>query len=239
MIKIAIIGYGKMGKEIESLAKDFDYRVACIIDRDDNLKDAIEKNKPDVAIEFTNANAVIDNIKTCLNMHLPIVSGTTGWDNGLEDIKKYTAQKNGNVLWGSNFSLGVNIWFDFIDYLTGEMKNFKNYKVRLEEIHHIHKLDKPSGTAIQAAQLVMKHYNFKNWSLEDKEDHLNITSIRQGEEVGTHSVIFSSPYDQITLEHKNFSRKSLAIGALTAAKWIISHKGFYFFHDVYKEVFNS
>lgn len=238
MIKIAIIGYGKMGQEIESLAKDFNNQIVCIIDQNDNLIDEIKKHKPDVAIEFTNANAVVNNIKTCVDMHLPVVSGTTGWDNELEDIKKYTLQNNGNVLWGSNFNLGVNLWFDFVDYISEKMKTYEDYQVRLEEVHHIHKIDKPSGTAIQAAQIVMKHYNFKNWSLDNKEDYLNITSIRQGEEVGTHSVIFSSLYDQITLEHKNFSRKALAIGALAAAKWIIDHPGFYIFHDVYQEIFN-
>ncbi|HOC40272.1 MAG TPA: 4-hydroxy-tetrahydrodipicolinate reductase, partial [Bacteroidales bacterium] len=234
MIKIAIIGYGKMGKEIESTAQDFNYQIVSIIDQNNNLIDEIKKHKPDVAIEFTNANAVVNNIKTCVDLHLPVVSGTTGWDNEIEEIKKYTLQNNGNVLWGSNFNLGVNLWFDFVDYISEKMKTYEDYKVRLEEIHHIHKLDKPSGTAIQAAQIVMKHYNFKNWSLDDKKDYLNITSIRQGEEVGTHSVIFTSLFDQITIEHKNFSRKALAIGALTAAKWIINHPGFYIFHDVYQ-----
>lgn len=239
MIKIAIIGYGKMGKEIESTAQDFNYQIISIIDQNNNLIDEIKKHKPDVAIEFTNANAVVNNIKTCVDMRIPVVSGTTGWDNELEEIKEYTLQNNGSVLWGSNFNLGVNLWFDFVDYISEKMKTYEDYKVRLEEIHHIHKLDKPSGTAIQAAQIVMKHYNFKNWSLDDKEeDYLNIKSIRQGEEVGTHSVIFTSLFDQITIEHKNFSRKTLAIGALTAANWIIDHPGFYIFHDVYQDVFN-
>jgi len=196
MIKIAIIGYGKMGKEIESTAQDFNYQIVSIIDQNNNLIDEIKKHKPDVAIEFTNANAVVNNIKACVDLHLPVVSGTTGWDNEIEEIKKYTLQNNGNVLWGSNFNLGVNLWFDFVDYISEKMKTYQDYKVRLEEIHHIHKLDKPSGTAIQAAQIIMKHYNFKNWSLDDKKDYLNITSIRKGEEVGTHSVIFTSLFDQ-------------------------------------------
>jgi len=240
MIKLAIIGYGKMGKEIENCAKDLDFSIACIIDKDNNLRNDIIRYKPNVAIEFTNADAVVNNIKTCVDMNLPVVSGTTGWDKNIDEVKNYTIRNNGNVLWGSNFNIGVNLWFDFLNELACIMKNYDLYKVELEEIHHIHKLDKPSGTAIQAANILMKQYPiFKNWSLDHTEDTLHINSIRQGEEVGTHRVIFKSPYDQISFEHKSFSRKALAVGALAGAKWIIDNAGFFIFHDVYQSVFEK
>lgn len=234
-MKIVLIGYGKMGKEIEQVALSMKHEVVLKIDventsslNSDNLK------KADVAIDFTQPSSAIDNISKCFDSGIPVVVGTTGWYDRLEEVKELCRMKNGSMLYSSNFSIGVNLFFELNRKLIQIMNSHAEYKVSIEEIHHTQKLDKPSGTAITLANDIISGSGVKkNWSIdeEDKEGKLFIRSVRKDNVVGTHSVKYESEIDLIEIKHEAFNRKGFAQGAVLAAQWLIGKRGFYEMKD--------
>lgn len=234
-MNIALSGYGKMGKEIEAIALQRGHTIVLKIDKDNRATLTKEQlQKADVVIEFSTPHTVLDNITACLDANVPVVVGTTGWHNDLENIKKQTSEKNGTLFYASNFSLGVNLFFKVNKYLAGLMNKYPDYNVSMEEIHHIHKLDKPSGTAISIAeQIIEKIDRKKNWSIDsNNENTLFITDIREGEVPGTHSVKYHSAVDDIEIMHKAHNRKGFALGAVVAAEFLKDKKGVYTMEDI-------
>ncbi len=227
-MNIAIIGYGKMGQEIARIAAGRGHTTVLIIDLE-NSSDLNRENlkKVDVAIEFSSPAAAYNNILTCLRSDTPVVSGTTGWLDKWDEVVKVCNENKGGLFYASNYSIGVNIMFAVNSYLAAIMSKFPEYDVSLEEIHHIHKLDAPSGTAITLAkQLTDKIAAKIKWSLEkgDKEK-IFIDAKREGEVPGFHKVIFDSEIDTITLSHNAKSRKGFATGAVLAAEYIKGKQG--------------
>lgn len=234
-MNIALFGYGKMGREIEAIALQRGHTIVLKIDKDnrDAITDA-ELKKADVAIEFSTPHTVLANIRFCLEAGVPVVVGTTGWNEELENIKKETLAKNGSLFHASNFSLGVNLFFKLNTYLAGLMNKYADYEVSMEEIHHIHKLDKPSGTAITLAEQAIAKIDRKTkWSIDKKEqDTLFIQDIREGEVPGTHIMKYSSAIDDIEIMHKAHSRKGFALGAVVAAEFLKNKTGVYTMQDI-------
>lgn len=226
-MKIALIGYGKMGKTIEQIAKDRGHEIVSIIDID-NLQDFESEafKSADVAIEFTRPDVALGNVRKCFAARVPVVVGTTGWN--LNDVKE-ELEANGNTLfWASNFSLGVNIFAAVNRYLAKIMNGFPEYNVEMEEVHHIHKLDAPSGTAITLAEDILKNLDRKQaWTkeAEDSASDLAIKSIREGEVPGIHTITYDSPVDSITITHDAKSRAGFALGAVVAAEFTAGKKG--------------
>ncbi len=234
-MKIVLFGYGKMGKEIEQIALQRKHEIVLKID--ENNVDKITSNdlkKADVGIEFSTPHSVIKNIHTALEVELPLVIGTTGWYDQLDSIKKICNEKTGALFYASNFSLGVNLFFKVNTYLAELMNKYHDYEVSMEEVHHIHKLDKPSGTAISLAQQILeKIERKKNWSItEKKPDTLFIKDVREGEVPGTHIVRYTSGIDDIEIMHKAHNRKGFALGAVLAAEFLQHKKGVYTMHDL-------
>lgn len=226
-MKIALIGYGKMGKTIEQIAKDRGHEIVSIIDID-NLQDFESEafKSADVAIEFTRPDVALGNVRKCFAARVPVVVGTTGWN--LNDVKE-ELEANGNTLfWASNFSLGVNIFAAVNRYLAKIMNGFPEYNVEMEEVHHIHKLDAPSGTAITLAEDILKNLDRKQaWTkeTENSASDLAIKSIREGEVPGIHTITYDSPVDSITITHDAKSRAGFALGAVVAAEFTARKKG--------------
>ncbi|MBO5799516.1 MAG: 4-hydroxy-tetrahydrodipicolinate reductase [Paludibacteraceae bacterium] len=226
-MKIALIGYGKMGKTIEQIAKDRGHEIVSIIDID-NLQDFESEafKSADVAIEFTRPDVALGNVRKCFAARVPVVVGTTGWN--LNDVKE-ELEANGNTLfWASNFSLGVNIFAAVNRYLAKIMNGFPEYNVEMEEVHHIHKLDAPSGTAITLAEDILKNLDRKQaWTkeAENSASDLAIKSIREGEVPGIHTITYDSPVDSITITHDAKSRAGFALGAVVAAEFTAGKKG--------------
>lgn len=234
-MNIALFGYGKMGKEIERLAIQRKHNIVLTVEEDNyDLLTANDLSKADVAIEFSTPGSVVENITTCLNANLPIVVGTTGWHDQLDKIKKLTKQKKGSLFYATNFSLGVNLFFKLNTYLAEMMNKYEDYEVSMEEIHHIHKLDKPSGTAITLADQIIEKISAKNkWSITDKaKDTLFINDKREGEVPGTHIIKYHSPIDDIEIMHKAHNRKGFALGAIVAAEFLKDKKGVYNMSDL-------
>jgi len=234
-MKIALIGYGKMGKEIEAIALKRNHNIVLKIDKDN--ADTVTENdfkKADVAIEFSTPDTVIENVNKSFNAGLPIVIGTTGWYEKFDEIKKLCAEKNGAMFHATNFSLGVNLFFKVNTYLAELMNKYPEYDVSMEEIHHIHKLDKPSGTAITLAnQVLSKIQRKKNWSINNKaDDILFIKDVREGEVPGTHIIKYHSEVDDIEIMHKAHNRKGFALGAVIAAEFLNGKKGVYSMNDI-------
>lgn len=235
-MKIALIGYGKMGHEIELAALARNHQIVLIIDKD-NLGDLTAENisKADVAIEFSTPNTAFQNIKICLNAGVPIVVGTTGWLDHLEEAKSIAVKSKASLFCASNFSLGVNIYFRVNKILADYINEVKGYSSSITEIHHTQKLDAPSGTAITLAQIVVNSIDeIKGWTLlpEKEEGKIPIESIREGSVPGTHVMNYSSEQDEITFTHKLKSRKGLALGAVLAAEFVIGKKGFLTMDDL-------
>lgn len=241
-MKIALLGYGKMGKAIEAIAIDRGHSVVLKVDKDnaDALTTAALK-QADVAIEFSTPATVIENIKQCFNAGVPLVVGTTGWGDQMEYVASLQKEKNAILFHASNFSLGVNLFFRLNKKLAELMKPYPQYEVAMEEIHHVHKLDSPSGTGITLAKGVLSVLEHKkNWKdHRDKiegavaADELPIVSKRIGEVPGTHSVTYTSPVDKITITHEAFSRQGFAFGAVLAAEWVAGKKsGIYGMDDL-------
>ncbi|MDO5760013.1 MAG: 4-hydroxy-tetrahydrodipicolinate reductase [Bacteroidota bacterium] len=235
-MNILIIGYGKMGKIIEQLAKERNHNIVGIIDKDDNLEQ-VEAEDIDVAIEFTTPNSAFDNIKTCLKKGIPIVVGTTGWYDRLDEVKSLVEKYNGSLIYATNFAIGVYIFRQLNSFLAKKMENFPNYTPSITEIHHIHKLDAPSGTAITLAnELIKENSNISSWQLNEISHpwELKVTSIREGEEFGTHIITYESSEDVIEIKHKAKSRRGLALGAVVGAEFISTKKGIYSLNDMFE-----
>lgn len=229
---IALIGYGKMGKAIEEIAIARGHRIALKISRS-NQNAFTESNlqTADVAIEFTQPESALNNVLTCLSAGLPVVCGTTGWDAGMEKAKEKCIELNGSFLPASNFSIGVNIFFEINQRLAALMDAFPEYNVAIEETHHLEKKDKPSGTAISLAEQVLGNLHRKeHWHLYDGEisdQVLPVFSFREEGVPGTHVVKYQSEIDDIEIKHTAHSRKGFALGAVLAAEFIQNKKGIF------------
>lgn len=235
-MKIALIGYGKMGHEIEAIALDRGHQVVCTIDINEDYKfESPEFKSADVAIEFTSPQSAFNNYKKAFAANVPVVSGTTGWLEHIDEIKKECTDNGKTFFYASNFSLGVNLFFALNKKLAKMMNQFSNYDVRMEETHHIHKLDAPSGTAITLAEGVIENIDSKSkWTLDKAEtnNELVITSFREGEVPGIHTVIYESEVDTIQITHDAKSRKGFALGAVLAAEYTNGKKGFLGMEDM-------
>ena len=226
-MKIALIGYGKMGKAIERLATDRGHKICAIINSGHaNIEDL---KKADVAIEFTQPESAYENIKMCIDLNVPIISGTTGWLDKMDSIKNYCSEKDGTFFYASNYSIGVNLFFKINEMVAKLMSDRSQYLPSIEEIHHVHKKDSPSGTAITLAEGLIKHLkNKKKWveGKQSTEEIIGIESLRQGDVPGTHSIMYESQMDKITLTHTAHTRDSFALGAIMVAEWLPGKKGF-------------
>lgn len=229
-MNIGLFGYGKMGKMIEQIAQERGHTIVAKIEEDTSLVDYAIM---DVAIDFSMPNAAFENISNCIENRVPIISGTTGW---LKDYDKAVAlceEKKGGFIYASNFSLGVNVFFELNAYLARMMKNLKQYQVSMEEIHHTQKLDAPSGTAITLAEDIITHTNYKGWKLDQSAtDEISITSKRIGTVPGTHTIDYTSDVDSIDITHTAHNRNGFALGAVIAAEWIIGKTGVFSMKDV-------
>jgi len=230
-MKIALVGYGKMGRIIDEIATQRNHEIVARLNESPNSENL---NNADVVIEFSNPEVAFNNIKTCLENKIPVICGTTGWLDQKPEIEKIAAENKTSFLYGSNFSLGVNLFFALNEKLADLMKNFPDYNIQLEEIHHIHKKDAPSGTAISLAEGIIKNDNrFEGWKLDETKDkELGIFAIREDEVPGTHSVFYRSEVDEIEIKHTAYSRNGFALGAVIAAEWIQGKTGNFSMKDV-------
>jgi 4-hydroxy-tetrahydrodipicolinate reductase len=229
-MKIAIIGYGAMGKLIKTLAENKNHEIAVVIDEADanlSAEELAEKLKGvDAAIDFSIAEAVRKNVEACLIAGVPLVEGSTGWNGEKEAVKNLVEEKNGAFVFGANFSIGVNLFYKITDYAAELFSKFEDYEAFIEEQHHSRKRDAPSGTALKLKEIVAKNI----------EKDFSVSSTRAGNIPGTHRVGFDGNADQILLEHLARSREGFASGAILAAEWIVGRKGFYEFTDVMDEI---
>jgi len=247
-MKIALLGYGKMGKIIEKMATDRKHEIVLKIDYD-NMHELTAENlqKADVAIEFTTPSSVLANIQHCFAAGVPIVVGTTGWYDALPQVKQQCEDEGSTLLYATNFSIGVNIFFHINKVLAKLMNNYPYYEVQVEEIHHTQKLDSPSGTAITIAEGIIENTDAKkqwvnvliaddNNAVDDniKADELLIESHRIDSVPGTHTVIYDSEVDTIELKHTAHNRSGFALGAVLAAEWLKDKKGFHSVNDMFK-----
>ena len=236
-MRIALLGYGKMGKMIERIAVSRGHQVVLVVDLDNRADCSVEQlRQADVAIEFTTPAVAVDNYKWCMDAGVPVVSGTTGWLDRWEEVVGYCREKGGGFFYASNFSIGVNIFFRLNKYLAKMMDNFRDYKIFIEETHHIHKLDAPSGTAITLAEGIIKNHSaYRSWKLyqgeELGEDVLPVAAKRIGEVPGIHGVTYKSAVDEIEIRHSAFSREGFAQGAVFAAEFLFGKKGVYGMDD--------
>lgn len=229
-MKIALIGTGKMGQIVASIARDRGHEIAISIDESDADTGPIELAKKigscDIAIDFSAASAVLRNVEACAIAGVPLAEGTTGWNSNLDAIKALVTKEDGALVYGANFSIGVNLFYRIIDHATQLFARFPVYEVFIEEQHHSRKKDAPSGTALKLKQLVSEHI----------DSDFSVSSTRAGNIPGTHRVGFDGPADQILLEHIARSREGFAAGALMAAEWIANKKGFFEFNEVMDEI---
>ncbi len=230
-MKIAIVGYGKMGKTIEKLALKEKIEIVCVIDKDTEKGDL---SKADVSINFSIPSAAKETILKSFDCEVPVVCGTTGWLEDYQLIKKRCEEKNTAFIYSSNFSLGVNIFFKINEYLTSLMNKYDSpFEISIEETHHIEKLDSPSGTAISLAnQIIEKSNSFKSWSKNKKANTIKMNSKRKKNKVGIHKISFESDFEKINIQHEAFSRESFAKGSIIAAKWVKNKKGIFNMNDV-------
>ena len=220
-----------MGKIIDEIATQRNHEIVARLNESPTSENL---NNADVVIEFSNPEVAFNNIKTCLENNIPVICGTTGWLDQKPEIEKIAAENNTAFLYGSNFSLGVNLFFALNEKLADLMKNFPEYNVQLEEIHHTHKKDAPSGTAISLAEGIIKNdQRFEGWKLDETKDkELGIFAIREDEVPGTHSVFYKSSVDEIEIKHTAYSRNGFALGAVIAAEWIKGKTGNFSMKDV-------
>jgi len=241
-MKIIIIGYGKMGKEVDKISALRGHEVIMKFTSADQHMLTVENlKKGDIVIEFTQPSSAVSNIKLCFDAGIPVVSGTTGWESSLSEMKEYSIKSNGALLHASNFSIGVNILFAMNEQLSMIMNNQPDYNVSIEETHHTQKLDEPSGTAITLANGIIGNLEKKNsWKLksesfsddEKNSDAIKITSFRRGEVIGTHSVTYESDIDFIQLSHYAKNRSGFAKGAVIAAEWLKDRSGVFTMKDL-------
>lgn len=235
-MNIALIGCGKMGKEIEQIAISRGHTIVLKVDISNaNSYSIDELRKADVAVEFSTPEAVINNIYKCFDANVPAIVGTTGWLDQLEDVKKNCSDKNQTLFYTSNYSIGVNLFFKVNEYLAKLMNNNPDYRVSMEEIHHVHKIDAPSGTAISLANQIIENSTQKQkWvnAISDDKNELEIISKRIDEVPGTHTVTYSSAVDEISITHIAHNRKGFALGAVIAAEWVKDKKGIFGMNDL-------
>ncbi len=229
-MKIALLGYGKMGKVIEKIALERGHEIVLRKDRLDSFEGI---TSADVAIDFSVPTTAVSHISECLNQNIPVISGTTGWLESYPEMVNLCHEKNGSFIYASNFSLGVNIFFELNNYLAKMMKNLSDYKVSIEEIHHTQKLDAPSGTAISLANGIIENTDYVNWTLENPTANQIYIDAKRIENIpGTHSVFYDSKVDQIEIKHTAHSREGFALGSVIAAEWLIGKKGIFTMKDV-------
>ncbi len=237
MLKIGLFGYGKMGRAIETIAREQGATIAWRITRENRA--AVNHDllrQADVIIEFSRPEAALENVLACLAAGVPVVSGTTGWAEQLPEAQDYCRKHQGALLWASNFSVGVNLFFAVNHYLARLMDERTEYAAAVTEIHHVHKLDAPSGTALTLVHdLIEQTSRNAGWALSPtppKPGEIPVTAIREGEVPGTHSVVWTGPTDEIRLEHRAHSRTGFAAGAVLAAQWLFERRGVFTMNDV-------
>jgi 4-hydroxy-tetrahydrodipicolinate reductase len=229
-MKIALLGYGKMGKVIEKIALERGHEIVLRKSSAANFDGLL---KADIAIDFSVPTSAVTHISECLNQNIPVISGTTGWLENYDEMVHLCQAKNGSFIYASNFSLGVNIFFELNNYLAKMMKNLKDYHVSMEEIHHTQKLDAPSGTAISLANGIIENTDYVNWTLENPiENEIYIDAKRIENIPGTHAVFYDSKVDQIEIKHTAHSREGFAFGSVIAAEWLVGKKGVFTMKDV-------
>ena len=231
-MKIALIGYGKMGKEIEKISHERGHEVIFKIDKDSNLKNI---SGADVAINFCTPETALQNIELGLKSSIPVVSGTTGWLSDFNKIQELSKKLDISFLYSSNFSLGVNLFFDLNKKLAEIMKKHDQYDLNIEETHHVQKVDKPSGTAITLAEGIIEKGKYNNWSMDNEKKSIPIESKRIDNVPGTHMVNYSSELDSIEIKHIAKNRTGFALGAVIAAEWIVDKRGVFEMSDVIKD----
>jgi len=229
-MKIALLGYGKMGKTLERLAIKKGH---SIILKTSTAVTSEEILKADIAIEFSTPDSAVSNIKMCLENNIPVISGTTGWLSNYNEMVKLCENCNGSFIYASNFSVGVNLFFNINEYVSKLMNPWKEYLVSMEEIHHTQKLDAPSGTAITLAEGIISNSDKTSWKLENpSEEEIKITAKRIDDVKGTHIINYNSEIDAISLKHEAHSRDGFALGAILAAEWLLNKKGVFTMKDV-------
>lgn len=229
-MKIALLGYGKMGQVIERIALERGHEIVL---KKDEFNTYEGLSNADVAIDFSVPTAAVSNISSCFHANVPVISGTTGWLDHYDEMLALCAAKNGAFISSSNFSLGVNIFFELNEYLAKIMSKFDSYSVEMEEIHHTQKLDAPSGTAISLAKGVIENSSYSNWTLENPEaNQIHIETKRIGTVPGTHTVTYNSSVDAIEIKHTAHNREGFALGAVIAAEWIVGKQGVFTMKDV-------
>lgn len=235
-MNIALIGYGKMGKEIEQIAIARGHKIVLTVDITNAGTYSIEDlKKADAAIEFSTPESAVGNIYKCFDANIPVVVGTTGWLGKLAEVKQKCNEGHQALFYASNYSIGVNLFFQLNKHLAKLMNTYSEYNVSMEEIHHVHKLDSPSGTAISLANQVLDQIKTKDkWVNEqtNKKNELGILSKRLDEVPGTHTVTYGSEVDEISITHIAHSRKGFALGAVIASEWIHGKKGVYGMEDL-------
>ena len=229
-MKIALLGYGKMGQVIERIAQQRGHEIVLKKDENNSYEGL---STADVAIDFSVPTAAVPNISNCFLANVPVISGTTGWLEHYDEMVALCIAKNGAFISSSNFSLGVNIFFEINEYLAKMMAKLDNYSIEMEEIHHTQKLDAPSGTAISLAKGVIENSNYTNWTLDTPtENHIHIEAKRIGTVPGTHTVTYNSAVDSIEIKHTAHNREGFALGAVIAAEWIVGQHGVFTMKDV-------
>ena len=235
-MKIALLGYGKMGQEIHKLAEKRGHEIVLVIDNDDDWEGKVDSLKQaDVAIEFTTPDSAVDNIMHCFEQGVPVVVGTTGWIEDIEKIRNTCIEQGKTMFFSPNFSIGVNLFFDLNRYLASLMSKWENYEISIEETHHIHKLDAQSGTAIVLANdIIRNNENKEKWvkELQENPDEVGIKSFRMEDVPGTHTVRYESEMDSIQITHTAKTRRGFALGAVMAAEWLQGKKGFFEMKDL-------
>jgi 4-hydroxy-tetrahydrodipicolinate reductase len=244
-MRLAIVGYGKMGKEIERLAMERDWTVGLRIDIDTPPVSSLQRNSVDVVIHFANAHTLVDDLTPWAEAHKSIVVGTTGWQDQLSKVQNLVTKYQIGLVYASNFSLGVNIFFHLVKFAAQMMNQFPEYDAYIHEIHHKNKVDSPSGTALTMGKIILEHLQRKKEILNEpptgkiRPEQLHISSTRSGAIVGTHILAFDSSADTIELKHAAKNRSGLAMGALLAAEWICNKKGLYTMDDVFQDLFKK
>ncbi|WP_108868728.1 4-hydroxy-tetrahydrodipicolinate reductase [Aquimarina aquimarini] len=229
-MKIALLGYGKMGKTIEKIAIERGHTIVLKVDKDDTTYDLSDA---DVAIDFSIPSAAVNNITNCFNTNTPVISGTTGWLDHYDDMITLCKEKKGGFIYASNYSLGVNLFFELNKKLAKMMKPLEGYEIAMEEIHHTEKLDAPSGTAITLAEGIIENSNKEAWQLDSNDKNtIPITAKRIDKTPGTHTVTYSSAVDDIEIKHTAHNRNGFALGAVVAAEWLKDKTGVYNMKDV-------
>jgi len=232
-MKIALLGYGRMGKTIASYAQQRNHKIVYILDKE---QEEGSLSEADVAINFSVPEAAVSNIKAALEQKIPVVSGTTGWLEKYEEVVTFCKTQQNAFLYASNFSIGVNLFFKINQFVAQLMHPHQSaYQTEIQEIHHIHKLDAPSGTAITIAEGIIKETDYTGWELDNApQGTLPIEALREGEVPGTHTVHYRSEIDQISIKHEAYKRDGFALGAVIAAEWLAGKEGIFSMDDVLK-----